>query len=818
MIKHSKKRLIVSVIFIAALSMLNPAQSAALPAQGPMNPSQWPNNPGISPNMEGWPNAIRLWGEDRYQTSLSSLLMMRGNGSFPYSTPDPASGGARNLSEAHGWWGLNRCPHSVLIVAADSPADALSASSLSDSTGLSREPFLRRSSSADPLFDPVGGYSKVDTNYAPILVTASARSGATGLSLATRFGIEDVARGGCNRARQAIIIGGALAVPLSVEQELITLGVKEVFRVSGANRFATAAAVANSLGTQPVPSDIVRCSDSSVSDGSAEMAFYDNSVVEWRPNASECHLLGSTVVLADGGTGADALAAGWWTSFWQVPILLHNGSSKLPTATAAALKTLKVSNLIVLGGESRISTAVAAEAKALSGGVIRRVAGADRYETSIRMAEYFGGYWATGRGLGFASSHLCFAASSGSGSNARGWADALGAGVWCGMASGAAANPGAPRRALSPVTGLNPAISKIPSRPGHDASPLILVPAGVKQLPYSVLSFLSRIFEPADNWCSSVSAAEGCLTPGFATIFGGPSIIPESAVSAISAQVAGKSNAIDVGPNEPEMISAFVTALKMGPVYRDSGDGSMKVCVSRGGYKQARWLVLGFDSRPQVMTSADLMLEGWHLRDADGLTRSDQKAGPGCLSFSPGAAESVWVRTSSIDGRSSPIQHFPLSINQLVTMTESIHVNQPVSVSGLDTYIRSSVAGTSVLAFLSTLPKVGLISKNAVSLIESAGITITLNQPANGSLLSVTTFNANWSIVTAEGTMTGVASGEALLVDGIWQLSGIAQATAGSLPTPGGNGGFSAQLTVRGVGMGDDSLTWQLDTAFSSED
>ena len=29
-------------------------------------------------------------------------------------------------------------------------------------------------------------------------------------------------------------------------------------------------------------------------------------------------------------TGADALAAGWWTSFWQVPVLLHDGSSTLP--------------------------------------------------------------------------------------------------------------------------------------------------------------------------------------------------------------------------------------------------------------------------------------------------------------------------------------------------------------------------------------------------------------------------------------------------------------------------------------------------------
>jgi hypothetical protein len=65
--------------------------------------------------------------------------------------------------------------------------------------------------------------------------------------------------------------------------------------------------------------------------------------------------------------------------------------------------------------------------------------------------------------------------------------------------------------------------------------------------------------------------------------------------------------------------------------------------------------------------------------------------------------------------------------------------------------------------------------------------------------------------------MSGVASGEALLVDGIWKFSGIAQATAGSLPMPSGRGGFSAQIEVNGPGSVDDILSWQLDTAFSPE-
>ena len=80
------------------------------------------------------------------------------------------------------------------------------------------------------------------------------------------------------------------------------------------------------------------------------MTFYNNSVVEWRPSGTDCFSL-TALSLADGLTGADAIAAGWWTSFWQVPVLLHNGTDVLPFETAEALQTLNISNLVILGGE-----------------------------------------------------------------------------------------------------------------------------------------------------------------------------------------------------------------------------------------------------------------------------------------------------------------------------------------------------------------------------------------------------------------------------------------------------------------------------------
>ena len=115
-----------------------------------ISPTQWPDSPGLSPQLEGWPNAVRIYGEDRYQTNLAAALSLRGEGGFPFDTPDPSSNGAGNLATAAAWWGLGTCPRAVIIVAGDVAVDALAASSLSDPTGLSSEPYLRRTSQRTP--------------------------------------------------------------------------------------------------------------------------------------------------------------------------------------------------------------------------------------------------------------------------------------------------------------------------------------------------------------------------------------------------------------------------------------------------------------------------------------------------------------------------------------------------------------------------------------------------------------------------------------------------------------------------------------------
>ena len=222
---------------LLVLAAALPAGSQETPATmgaGSVSPAQWPDSELASFGMAGWPNALRVFGGDAVQNSAVAALLMRGTGQFPFDSPDRTDGGVGGLSAASHWWGLGVCPRSVIVVAGDVSADAMTASALSDPTDGSSEPWLRRVAAADPLFDPVGGFARVDTYAAPILFVDSARAGAVSLPLSTRIAAADMRSGGCRAARQAVIVGGTAAVPAAAESELVALGFAGVFRVAGA--------------------------------------------------------------------------------------------------------------------------------------------------------------------------------------------------------------------------------------------------------------------------------------------------------------------------------------------------------------------------------------------------------------------------------------------------------------------------------------------------------------------------------------------------------------------------------------------------------
>lgn len=563
----------------------------ALPAAAtPVDPVQWPEGSGTDPELTTTAHTARFSGADRYQTNQALALGLRGKGDYPYDTSDRTGGNAPSLAATSDWWGAASCPRSVVVVAGDTFVDALAAASLSDPVDLGDQPRLERVAAADPEFDPPGELDRVETAHAPIIVTHSARSGASALAASARMSVMDLARGGCSLVREAILVGGSRAIPTGVEAELVGLGVEEVFRVAGGDRYETAALVARALGTESVAAGAT-CADPDATDGATRLGFYGNAVVEYRSGPTSCRLLSRSVVLAEGGTGADALAAGWWTSRWQVPVLLTAPDGTLPPATRAALAELDIDSVIVLGGLARIPESTVDEARVLASAVAGRISGGDRYETSVEMARAFGGWFPDGDGASFAGDLVCLAASGGSGPASRGWPDALAAGPWC--ARVAAAGGGSPDRALAPLLGSEQSAVRASTggtRPSHDAVPILLVEPAAPALPQAVRTLLREAFLPSTAWCTGRNRAQPCLTPGFGTVFGGATQVSSGAVDDLEDLVSGGTSSRE--DRAPTITDAFVTGLDLSYVYATAGTGDRGACVPGGGLVGVRWLSL----------------------------------------------------------------------------------------------------------------------------------------------------------------------------------------------------------------------------------
>ncbi|WP_419855168.1 cell wall-binding repeat-containing protein [Candidatus Poriferisodalis sp.] len=868
------------------------------PEDGPISPRQWPRSFLAIPELEAWPNAVRMWGPDRHQTALAVSLTLRGAGGYPFDSPDATSGAGRSLGSAEGWWGLGICPRSIIVVASDVPADAVTAASLSDSTGRSSEPYLRRVAASDPLFDPIGGFARVDTYAAPILLTDSVRDGADSLNHAARLAAQDLRRGGCNAARQAIIVGGAAAVPVEIERELVSIGYDEVFRVSGETRYSTAAVVAQSLGTRSIPRSATGCKDSSAADGNAVPAFYANSVVEWRSRASRCELLGRTVVLA---VGLDALAAGWWTSFWQVPVVLHDGSEELPEETAVALSLLDVENLIVLGDTSQVPADVAELAAQIARAELRRVAGADRYETSVEMAKIFGGWWPTRSGDHFARSSVCLAALSDGERGTLGWPDALGAGAFCGAASAPSPHeiPYAVERLAGPVDATEPglftvarrpaaaALSAALPRPKRAAVPMLLVPAGATELPEVVEEFLRDVFVPgrlcsqavdgiesdgsgADDAAAYAAAVnEGrCFAPGMVLAFGGEAVITAEVLGQASSLVSGRlapraepdvptlvgayaphhedPDRIEKAPDAKRGLGAFATRLPFdGTVFhRADADGAISgassladrdwVCLPRGTYADARWLVAETSPDRAPYLEADLTALGWYRGDVDGERRKPEPASPGCLAMELSESHSTYVRAVGPYGRTSRSVALVANANRRFWLTDVVEAAEPVS-GGVPSDESPFTGENTRLAFRNR----DLISVFAHlsphrRQVNEAFVSLEIDRGFGAGRPH--TFNARWSVETAAGTVSGIAEGEAKFTSDRWELRGMSVVRSGSwmrsvygthpdepseilagaavagLADDGyGAGGFMATITVNDFGSDDDTIVWRVD-------
>lgn len=183
---------------------------------------------------------------------------------------------------------------------------------------------------ADHPADALAAASLVATKDAPVLLV--------GKNLDQRV-LNEISR---LKARNIYLLGGTAAISPNVEASLRQAGLRDVTRISGGDRFQTANEInkASGLSTR------------------------------------------STAILVNGITVADALSASGISAIRQFPIYLSE-RDRIPVALPPSVK-----EVVIFGGPAAISPAVEQLLKD-QGKTVHRIAGADRYDTSVRAGNWF---------------------------------------------------------------------------------------------------------------------------------------------------------------------------------------------------------------------------------------------------------------------------------------------------------------------------------------------------------------------------------------------------------------------------------------------
>ena len=192
-------------------------------------------------------------------------------------------------------------------------------------------------------------YVSTGTNFADALAAGPVAAVYSGPILLTlRDSLPQVVKDEIVRLQpeEVVILGGPGAVSVAVESELSRLTGAEVQRLAGSDRYETAVRISRYF--------LPKTSDS--------------------------------VILSTGTNFADALAAGPAAASKLSPILLTH-RDVLPASVIEEIRRLQPVQIIILGGEGVISSAVEDELRRqLSIPRIYRIAGANRYETAVRLS------------------------------------------------------------------------------------------------------------------------------------------------------------------------------------------------------------------------------------------------------------------------------------------------------------------------------------------------------------------------------------------------------------------------------------------------
>ncbi|MBN2909312.1 cell wall-binding repeat-containing protein [Polycladomyces sp. WAk] len=146
--------------------------------------------------------------------------------------------------------------------------------------------------------------------------------------------------------RRAIILGGTGSVSTTVESQLKSMGVSEIERIAGSDRFAVSAAVAAKVASP----------------------YQD------------------TAIVASGLNFPDALSSSSLAGQLGMPILLV-GTDKVPASITSFIQSHpNIKHFIIVGGPATVSDNVKNELSKY--GTVERISGANRYQVAINVAKY----------------------------------------------------------------------------------------------------------------------------------------------------------------------------------------------------------------------------------------------------------------------------------------------------------------------------------------------------------------------------------------------------------------------------------------------
>lgn len=201
----------------------------------------------------------------------------------------------------------------------------------------------------DDFADALAG-SAVGFGLGPLLYTSQ-----TGpLDVRTEAELLRVLSFGGQNPPAVFIMGGTAAIPSSVDDRLMQLGIQPV-RVAGAGREATAVAASQLV-------EAIR--------GAQNFTTRDYAFVVYGRNF------------------ADAVSAGQMAAYYGIPILATNTEPPLHPDTRAELQRLNPGQVYVVGGSAVVSDAVVNEIAAM-GLATERLAGSTRVDTGIEVARQF---------------------------------------------------------------------------------------------------------------------------------------------------------------------------------------------------------------------------------------------------------------------------------------------------------------------------------------------------------------------------------------------------------------------------------------------